>query len=367
MTPCEGALLMKALGRVVAKGSGGAGGGAAREVYAALDLGTNNCRLLIAIPDGDSFRVLDSFSRTVRLGERLGETNTLSPEAIQRAVDAVKICVQKMKKAGVTRSRAIATAACRAAKNGPQCIERIKADTGIAFEIVSPEEEAKLAVAGCAPLLDPSRDSALVFDIGGGSTELVWVRIDGGKTPKIAFWASAPMGVVTLAERHGGSHLPSRAFPAMEADAIETLRAIGPKPEELGAAQSMHMIGTSGTVTTIAGVQLGLKRYDRTKVDGVWLDLLAAERVIERLSKLDYQGRVAEPCVGSDRADLVLSGCAIFSAIAKLWPCEKLRVADRGLREGILLALMRQAERRNRNRRRRRRRRARLSSAAPVA
>jgi exopolyphosphatase / guanosine-5'-triphosphate,3'-diphosphate pyrophosphatase len=350
---------MKASGRAVAKGESHAGVSRRHDAYAALDLGTNNCRLLIATREATGFRVIDSFSRTVRLGEGLGEANLLSDTAIRRAIDAVKVCVQKMRKADVTRSRAIATAACRTAKNGADCVARIKEETGVAFEIVSAGEEARLAVAGCAPLLDGACDGALVFDIGGGSTELVWVQLDGNRTPKIISWASAPIGVVNLAERHGGSRLPASAFPIMSQEALSIFKSVSPSVGVFGLGKNMHMLGTSGTVTTIAGIQLGLRRYDRSKIDGVWLDLHSALSVSDRLSSLDYDGRVAEPCVGTDRADLVLSGCAIFSAIAKLWPCERLRVADRGLREGILLALMSQQQKRSRSRRRRRRKRGR--------
>lgn len=347
----------KAGGRAVAD-SGASAGAPARSgpVYAALDLGTTNCRLLIAKPEAEGFRVIDSFSRTVRLGEGMAETNTLSEAAMRRAVEAVKVCAQKMQKAGVTRARAIATAACRSAKNGKECIALIKSETGIDFEIVTAQEEARLAVAGSAPLLDRACKSAVVFDIGGGSTELIWLRLENAGPPQIAAWVSAPIGVVTLAERHGRSQLPASAYTAMEKEALSIFQSVGaPKLDAIGFdGNTMHMLGTSGTVTTIAAIHQQLRRYDRAKVDGIWLALADATGVVARLSKLDYDSRVAEPCVGTDRADLVLSGCAIFSAIATLWPCERLRIADRGLREGILLALMNQANRRARHRRRRR-------------
>jgi exopolyphosphatase/guanosine-5'-triphosphate,3'-diphosphate pyrophosphatase len=128
-------------------------------------------------------------------------------------------------------------------------------------------------------------------------------------------------------------------------------------------AESFHLLGTSGTVTTIAGVHLGLPRYDRTQVDGIWITPGDVHRVTRDLLALDYDTRAAHPCVGRERADLVLAGCAIFEAIALAWPAERLRVADRGLREGILLSLMEADSVRPRRRRRRRRGGKRASGA----
>ncbi len=332
----------------------------ADKLYAALDLGTNNCRLLIARRAPDGFKVVDAYSRIVRLGEGLALTGSLSDAAMTRAIEALRICADKMSRRGVSRSRTIATAACRTALNGTDFIDRVRHETGLSLEIVSTEDEARLAVAGCAPLLDKSCASALVFDIGGGSTELIWVRMDGpdGHHPAIADWISLPCGVVTLAERHGGVEVPREVYARMVDEVsgqldpfLERLRASTGK-----ASSGFHLLGTSGTVTTIAGVHLGLNRYDRTRVDGVWISPTDVHGVTQSLLEMDYRSRAAHPCVGQERADLVLAGCAIFEAIARAWPADRLRVADRGLREGILLSLM-EADAGKRRRRRRRRRR----------
>jgi len=339
------------------------------QVYGALDLGTNNCRLLIARRSREGFKVVDAFSRIVRLGEGLTASGRLSDEAMNRATDALKVCAEKMKRRGVTRARLIATEACRRAENGTEFIERVKRDTGLDLEIVSNEDEAKLAVAGCAPLLDRECSSALVFDIGGGSTELIWVRQQGGggsgDRPHIEDWTSLPCGVVTLAEGHGGIDISPELYDRMVSEVSER---IAPFIARLRVArgtdgeESFHLLGTSGTVTTIAGVHLGLERYDRARVDGIWITPEDVHRVTRDLLALDYQARAAHPCVGRERADLVLAGCAIFEAIALAWPAERLRVADRGLREGILLSLM-EADMARARRRRRRRRGARRAAA----
>lgn len=335
--------------------------GASDRLYAALDLGTNNCRLLIARRSPDGFKVVDAYSRIVRLGEGLASTGALSDAAMSRAIEALRICVEKMSRRGVARSRTIATAACRTAENGPAFIERVKQETGLSLEIVSTEDEARLAVAGCAPLLDKTCTSALVFDIGGGSTELIWVRMDGrhGTRPAIADWISLPCGVVTLAERHGGVDVPEDVYARMVG---EVRGQLDPFVERVKAAAhetaGFHLLGTSGTVTTIAGVHLGLARYDRTRVDGVWISPADVRAVTQSLLEMDYKSRAAHPCVGQERADLVLAGCAIFEAIASAWPADRLRVADRGLREGILLSLMEADAKKRRRRRKRRRRKA---------
>jgi len=335
---------------------------AADKLYAALDLGTNNCRLLIARPSPEGFKVVDAYSRIVRLGEGLASTGALGEAAMKRAIDALRICAEKMARRGVIRSRTIATAACRTADNGADFIERVKKETGLSLEVVSTEDEARLAVAGCAPLLDKACNSALVFDIGGGSTELIWVRMDGenGARPAIADWTSLPCGVVTLAERHGGVDVPEDIYARMVGEVSGQLSPFLERMKDGagGNASNFHLLGTSGTVTTIAGVHLGLSRYDRTRVDGVWISPDDVQGVTRSLLAMDYGSRAAHPCVGQERADLVLAGCAIFEAIARAWPADRLRVADRGLREGILLSLMEADASRRRRRRRKRRRKS---------
>jgi exopolyphosphatase/guanosine-5'-triphosphate,3'-diphosphate pyrophosphatase len=325
--------------------SGGQGGlDVSGPTYAALDLGTNNCRLLVARATRDSFRVVDAFSRIIRLGEGITSSGLLSEAAILRAVDALRVCRAKMRNRGVTRSRLIATEACRSAANGPQFLERIRSEVGIELEIVDRETEARLAATGCTPLVDPAADGVILFDIGGGSSELVrlgrcGVTRHGPPHPAIEGWASMPIGVVTLAERHGGITVNRAQFEAMVAEvAVEVDRFAAAH----GGIQGLHLLGTSGTVTTIAGVYLDLPRYERRRVDGCWMTEGQVTGVVERLLAMPYEGRVANPCIGPERADLVLAGCAILEAIRRAFPCERLRVADRGLREGMLVQMMRE-------------------------
>lgn len=318
-------------------------------LYAALDLGTNNCRLLVAEPTHGSFRVVDAFSRIVRLGEGLASTGRLSDGAIERALDALSVCAAKMRDQNVVAARLIATEACRIAENGPYFIEQVRARTGLELEIVSRETEARLAVAGCASLIDPKAGGVVLFDIGGGSSELVWLDFKGQRVPEpgaaarhIRCWTSLPVGVVTLSERHGGVSVCQQVFEDMVAD-VQTM--LGQFEERAVLRDAIlqgrvHMLGTSGTVTTLAGVHLGLKRYDRRRVDGAWLSAHNIDAMIGELLRMEFDERVANPCIGADRADLVLAGCAILEAIRREWPCERLRVADRGLREGILIELM---------------------------
>lgn len=340
--------------------------------YGALDLGTNNCRLLVARPSRRGFRVIDAFSRIIRLGEGVTQSRRLSEAAIRRTIEALKICSDKMRRRGVRRSRIIATEACRIAENRDEFVERVYSETGLNLEIVSRETEARLAVSGCASLLDTSCSRALVFDIGGGSSELIWVDLSN-RAPSwprsladrlnvqncISAWTSLPMGVVTLSERYGGREVSAPAFEAMVADVMRLLSDF--EARHLLRAQmangGVHMLGTSGTVTTIAGIHLGLPMYDRNRVDGCWLTSDNVRAVSRSLIAMSYCERVAQPCIGPDRADLVLAGCAILEALLRMWPCERLRVADRGLREGILATLMAedgypQARRRHSGRRR---------------
>jgi exopolyphosphatase/guanosine-5'-triphosphate,3'-diphosphate pyrophosphatase len=317
--------------------------------YGALDLGTNNCRLLIATPREHGFRVVDAFSRIVRLGEGIGANGRLSEAAMTRAIEALKVCGAKLAERNVPRVRMIATEACRAAANGAEFIARVREETGLAIEIVSREAEARLAVAGCASLVDTNASGVILFDIGGGSSELVWIDLapwpDGRRrrmSDRIRTWMSLPVGVVNVSERHGGRHITAAQFAAM-VDEVAAMVASFPQGTELDAAVArggVHLLGTSGTVTTLAGIHLNLPRYDRRRVDGVWLSGARVAELIDELVAMDYAARIANPCIGRERADLVLAGCAILEAIRRRWPCERLRVADRGLREGVLVEMM---------------------------
>ena len=324
-------------------------------VYGALDLGTNNCRLLLARPSRRGFRVIDAFSRIIRLGEGVSQTGRLSDAAMERTFAALRICAGKIARGNVRRARCVATEACRVAENGQAFLGRVRDALGLDIEILDRKTEASLAVSGCTSLIDYRVDYVLVFDIGGGSSELIWLDLtrwgERGRNAlierletqtAIAAWTSLPVGVVTLAERFGGHHVAPEGFEAMVDHVIELIG-----PFELAhdfrsriSGKSIHLLGTSGTVTTVAGILLKLPRYDRARVDGCWLDVTDVRNVTYGLLAKSYEQRVAEPCIGLERADLVLAGCAILEALLRVWPCRRLRVADRGLREGILSMLM---------------------------
>lgn len=318
------------------------------QIYAALDLGTNNCRLLIARPEhrprrkADALRIVDAFSRIVRLGEGLGRARRISEEAIERTLAALEVCRDKMSARGVTRARLIATQACRAAENGEEFIARARERTGLALDVIDRETEARLAARGCGSLADPQAESVLLFDIGGGSTELVWLARSSRASAcyELRFWTSLELGVVSLAEHFGGKSVSETTFSAMTGHALAALSHFADVTAKERRCQRFHLLGTSGTVTTLAGVHLGLERYDRWRVDGLWMSNDDASRAIDRLRGMDFDERVANGCIGPQRADLVLAGCAIFEAIRRAFPAERTRIADRGLREGMLLELM---------------------------
>ena len=356
--------------------AGGAGPGRGRppeELFAALDLGTNNCRLLVATPSPQGFRVVDAYSRIVRLGEGLSQTGRLQPAAMERALAALRVCAERIARRGSPRLRAIATQACRSAENGAEFLERVARETGLRLQIIPPREEARLSVAGCLSLLDHHTEAALVLDVGGGSTELSWVDLTGlstkpaGAMPPIRAWLSIPIGVVTLAERFPEQRPGEEGWFRAMVEAVKAPIAAFPHAEPLRAAFERgrgHLVGTSGAITSLAGIHLGLIRYDRSRVDGLWLSQEQCEATARRLLEMDPDARAAQPCIGRDRADLVLAGAAILQAVQELWPCQRVRVADRGLREGLLLSLMAERTRRKPRRRRRGRSGARTVAAA---
>jgi exopolyphosphatase/guanosine-5'-triphosphate,3'-diphosphate pyrophosphatase len=332
--------------------------------YAALDLGTNNCRLLVATPTAGGFRVVEAYSRIVRLGEGLTQTGRLSEAAMDRALAALTVCAEKVRRRRCVKFRAIATQACRGAENGPAFIERVATETGLKLQIITPKEEAQLSVAGCVNLLDRQADAALVVDVGGGSTELSWVDLKGGgldAKPRefapwrlpIKAWMSVPIGVVTLAERFPEGDVASETWFRAMVDSVKAVIEAFPHAEPLRdifQADRAHMVGTSGAITSLAGLHLNLPRYDRNRVDGMWMTRGECEAAADRLINLTPAERAAQACIGPDRADLVLAGAAILQAVQELWPCSRVRVADRGLREGILMSLMSEQQPRRRRR-----------------
>ncbi|MFA7433232.1 MAG: Ppx/GppA phosphatase family protein [Gemmobacter sp.] len=335
--------------------------GSGPQLYAALDLGTNSCRMLIARPEGSQFRVVDSFSKTVHLGSGLESSGRLSRAAMGRTVQALRICQHKLQSHGVTRMRFVATEACRRAINGREFSRHVRRETGLALEIISPEEEARLAVVSCAPLVSRRTEQLLVVDIGGGSTELVWIDLtavppaerpralmrfrDGltvsgpGPAARVVDWISVPLGVATLREQFGDVDDDAARFALMSWFFEENLSSFSPYNAET-VREGFQIIGTSGTVTTVAASWLGLRRYDRTKVDGLHMTTGQIDGVIRDYLALGPDGRRRDPRIGRDRHTLIMSGAAILQALMRVWPTERLSVADRGLREGLLFAQM---------------------------
>ena len=311
-------------------------------VYGALDLGTNNCRMMIASPIPGGLRVIESFSRIVRLGEGLRATGRLGEAAVERTIRALHICAERLRRRRVDRVRCIGTEACRKAANTDAFFQRVADETGLILEAISAEEEATLTLGGCGPLLDRTMPRGLVFDIGGGSTELSWIDTAGDGPPRALGFVTMGMGVVNLAEEFGTDRIEPLAFEEIvarvdaEIAGFDATHGIG----RAVAEGTVQMLGTSGTVTTLGGVHLGLPRYDRSQVDGMVIDFDDLFTASAHLTALDYQGRAANPCIGRQRADLVVVGCAILEAICRRWPVGRLRIADRGVREGLLLAMM---------------------------
>ena len=316
---------------------------ARRQAYAALDLGTNNCRLLIARPAGDHFTVIDAFSRVVRLGEGLAASGRLSDAAMDRALAALHVCADKLRRRNVSLARSVATEACRRAANGAAFIDRVREETGIALDIITAQEEARLAVLGCHILLEQGHGPAVIFDIGGGSTELVLIE-PGERVPRIIDWASVPWGVVSLSDLVplAGTGMEARLerYARMRKCVLDSFAPFAERVAKARKASDIRLLGTSGTVTTLASLHLELPQYDRRAVDGLIVPSQSMRAISERLSAMDIEDRRMLPCIGPDRAELVVAGCAILESILDIWPADRLGVADRGIREGILRSLM---------------------------
>jgi exopolyphosphatase/guanosine-5'-triphosphate,3'-diphosphate pyrophosphatase len=323
-----------------------------KRAFGGIDLGTNNCRMLIGTPTSCGFQVVDSFSRVVRLGEGLYESGRLSEPAMQRAIASLQICADRARRFAIGNDRelpslrAVATEACRQAENGAEFIARACAETGLPISIISPREEAELVVESCTSLICQTGRRALLFDIGGGSTEIAWVRVNcDGRAPELIGYLSIPVGVVTLTERCANACYSEAGFTQVVRDVSALLRpfeAVHRISQEIRQG-GVLMIGTSGTVTTLAGISLKLDRYRRNLIDGVSLSRDAVDEALLHTRELGRNGLISHPCIGADRVEYVLPGCAIFAAIHELWPTPTITVADRGLREGMLMRMMRAA------------------------
>ncbi len=334
---------------------------ASPQLYAALDLGTNSCRMLIAQPRGSQFLVVDSFSKAVQLGVGLEASGRLSRISMQRTIQALRICQKKLEQHNVKSMRLVATEACRRARNGRDFIRQVRRETGLSFEVIAPEEEARLAVISCAPLVSQKTEQLLVVDIGGGSTELVWIdlssvppedrpraimRLHAGFAPqgdgpaaRVVDWISVPLGVATLKDQFIDVEDDAARFALMSWFFEENLASFSPYNAD-NPREGFQIIGTSGTVTTVAASFLGLRRYDRTKVDGLRMSSDQIDLVIRDYLALGPEGRRTDPRIGRDRHSLIMSGAAILQALMRVWPTDQLSVADRGLREGLLYAQM---------------------------
>jgi len=312
--------------------------------YGAIDLGTNNCRLLVAKPTPRGFRVVDAFSRVVRLGEGVAQTGLLSDDAMDRTVEALKVCADKLERRKVRLTRNVATEACRVADNVDMFLDRIKHETNIDMDVISAAEEARLAVMGCQSLISTSNRHALVFDIGGGSTELIWVKVLRRGYMEIQGWTSIPWGVVNLTEtiNGDGGQVSTDMYDEMRALVEDHLVAfeVAHSIEDTVQRRRVQFLGTSGTVTTLASLHLKLPRYNRARVDGAWMSSKDIKALSKTVALMTPEEREAQPCIGAERADLVVAGCAILDAILGMWSVRSLRVADRGIREGILRGLM---------------------------
>ncbi len=317
--------------------------------YAAIDLGTNNCRMLVAQPNHNGFRIIDSFSRIVRLGEGVSASGRLNENAIERTISALGVCKSKMRRAGVNKARCVTTEACRRADNSGEFLKRVHAELGIELEAISAKEEAELTLIGCAPLLAEVRPHALVFDIGGGSTEAVWIDMNASNGPTAIDMVSLPHGVVTLSEDYPGGTGTDGAFEEIVARIDEGLAAFDErnKISETISKGMVQMLGTSGTVTTLGALHLELPRYDRSKIDGLVLSFEDINKTISMIDNMSVENRMKHPCIGAKRGDLMMSGCAILEAVTRRWSAGKLVVADRGIREGILISLMSEDSARN--------------------
>lgn len=311
---------------------------------AALDLGSNTCRLIIAevFPDG-AFENVEVFSRIVRLGENLSQSNKLQSAAIERAVGALRICSRKIDEHRPLLVRCVATEACRRAQNADYFKKLVRQETKLRLEIIDPNEEAELCLKGCETLLNPRIPYGVVFDIGGGSSEVMWVKLHEGGDAELLEFISLPFGVVGLSETYGT--YTGVVFDDIVHSISDSLKGFHAYADICSLIQEnkVQMVGCSGTATTIAALKLNLKAYDREVIDGTIIEQKDIEGIKDLLCAMTPSERAAHPCIGSGRSDLVIPGLSIFAGIYDAFPVSEICVADRGVRDGIIAQLTHEA------------------------
>lgn len=300
---------------------------------ATIDLGSNTVRLLVADVEGPGrWRVVAEHQTVTRLGEGLAATGALGEVPMARTLAVVRDYVARGAALGATETRIVATSAVREAANGSVFAAAVERATGWRVRVVSGEDEARLTLLGVRHGVGPLAGPVVVFDIGGGSTE--YILADG---EQVRATASLRLGVVPLAERYP---FPERVDRSRYAALLrEVMRQLARElPAEILSARPAHLVGTAGTVTTLAALDLGLPRYDAGRVQGHRLSRAAIERLGARLGSLTVGERAALPCLEPGRADLIVPGVAIVMATLDCLGVDGLTVSDSGLREGILAA-----------------------------
>lgn len=300
-----------------------------RDISAAIDLGTNSARLLIATRGASGEMEILVLKRVItRLGGGFTRERGISPAACDRTLSALRDFSREMRKTGVSHTRAVATSAVRDAVNGREFVERVYAETGIRLDIIDGREEALLTLNGVVSGLGRSGDS-IVFDIGGGSTEYTLAR---GKTP--LFTRSLPLGVVRLTEGKG-------SLEAMDDKVRRELKALMMEVEGSGLGsfpEGATLIGTAGTPTTLAAMDLKLARYDHHKVHGHVLGISTVRELFETVCPLTAEERLHVPGIEKGREDLVVAGFLVTLRTMELFGFDRFTVSDAGLLEGLLMS-----------------------------
>lgn len=310
------------------------------EYLAAIDLGTRNCRLIIAKHHGGQIEIVDLFSRFVCLGEGVAQSRRLGRKAMERTITVLKQCAKRLSHYPNVVFSGVTTDAVRRAENAQSFLRRVARETGLKLEMIDEKEEAYYEVLGCARVLDMRKKRHIIFDIGGGSSEIILCSLDQEKRVRIDEMLSLPYGVVNLYE--SVDKLTFTSYTSIVEEVQNLCRRF--LVAHLGdlASQDVsafQVIGTSGTTTTVAAMHHNLKMYDRERVDGTSLCFEDVQKVIHYVQSLSPAERRSNAFCGHVEDDLVLTGFAILEGILRAVPCMYFTVTDAGVRDGLIRTL----------------------------
>lgn len=311
----------------------------AKKYFAAIDLGSRNCRTIVGCQSkAGAFEYIETYSKSVSLADGVAASKKLSRKSMDRTIEALAFCSKVLSRYAGLTYLAVATDAMRRAENASVFIKRVKRELGLIISIITPQEEAYYAALGCIEVLSLETEIFVVFDIGGGSSEIALCRQKSDKDIELIDSLSIPYGVINLLESK--DHLTFSGYSNLVQKISDLSRDfLNQYATTLDFVNNFQCIGTSGTTTTVAALNMNLRFYDREKINDSILQFSEILKTVHYVQSLSEDERKLHPYISQSNEDLVLGGLTILEGIVRGLPASTITVTDRGVRDGVVYAL----------------------------